>query len=309
MSNKTAYLSFLGFEEELAKELAHANIRVTKTCGRLFLTETFNQNIIWAQDIWQNYQLLEIASVGDAVKKLKSYGNRWCGFHQDNFRRAELIQEQVFKHRSKPIEYLQYEQNEIFQTPTTEWMAWSLIEKNLILCSQKTKSFVPLNKIEFVEDKINPPSRAYLKLWEVFTVHGQRPKKNEIVVDFGSCPGGWTWVLANLGCQVISIDKAKIDDRLLKRSEVRFLKKDAFTLKPKDIGKIDWFFSDIICYPKDLYELIQEWLNSGLCQKFVCTIKFQGETDFEYTDKFLQIPNSQVVHLSANKHEVTWIKT
>jgi 23S rRNA (cytidine2498-2'-O)-methyltransferase len=90
---------------------------------------------------------------------------------------------------------------------------------------------------------------------------------------------------------------------------VEYLKHDAFTLRPEDIGKIDWLCSDVICYPPRLLEWIERWLASGLCRNFVCTIKMQGEPDRETTSRFAAIPGSKVVHLHYNKHELTWIKT
>ncbi|HWU42920.1 MAG TPA: hypothetical protein VN132_05760, partial [Bdellovibrio sp.] len=72
---------------------------------------------------------------------------------------------------------------------------------------------------------------------------------------------------------------------------------------------IDWFFSDIICYPEKLLELVKNWQSSGLCSNFVCTIKFQGKTDFETLEAFQSLENAHVQHLYHNKHEVTlWIR-
>ena len=39
----------------------------------------------------------------------------------------------------------------------------------------------------------------------------------------------------------------------------------------------------------------------------ICTIKMQGGIDWEAAQKFQDIPNSRVVHLNYNKHELTWI--
>ena len=33
----------------------------------------------------------------------------------------------------------------------------------------------------------------------------------------------------------------------------------------------------------------------------------QGEIDWELVQKFAEIPNSVVVHLNYNKHELTWM--
>ena len=47
-------------------------------------------------------------------------------------------------------------------------------------------------------------------------------------------------------------------------------------------------------------------MEAGKVRNFVCTLKYQAETDWEATLKFLEIPGSQIVHLHHNKHEVTW---
>jgi 23S rRNA (cytidine2498-2'-O)-methyltransferase len=39
---------------------------------------------------------------------------------------------------------------------------------------------------------------------------------------------------------------------------------------------------------------------------FLCTLKFQGETDHATARAFAAIPGSQLLHLSCNKHELTW---
>jgi 23S rRNA (cytidine2498-2'-O)-methyltransferase len=182
------------------------------------------------------------------------------------------------------------------------------MDQNTLFYSTKPQSKIPLGEIEFIEDKINPPSRAYLKLWETFTVQGVRPKPNEKVIDVGSCPGGWTWVLQTMGCEVTSVDKAPLDPKIAALEKITFLEESAFGLNPEKIGKLDWFFSDIICYPSKLLELVQKWHKTGHVKNFVCTIKFQGETDYATMDKFLsEFPGSRIVHLYCNKHEVTWI--
>ena len=73
------------------------------------------------------------------------------------------------------------------------------------------------------------------------------------------------------------------------------------------VGAKDWLFSDIICYPHKLLELVNRWRESGLVQNYACTIKFQAPTDFDTMFKFMEIPGSRVIHLSCNKHEVTWV--
>jgi len=43
-----------------------------------------------------------------------------------------------------------------------------------------------------------------------------------------------------------------------------------------------------------------------LVKNFVCTLKFQGETDHESAAAFAAIPGAVVQHLHNNKHELTF---
>lgn len=292
-----AFLAFEKFSSELATELKNKKA----VSDRLFISDMY-QDCLWAQHTWFDCEILDISSVGDAVKALKSRGKWWALHSLEHHRRAQLIQDQLPKFKMTPLSFLG-------PLPTQPMGAWTLLEKNKILVAPRTSSVFPLGEIHFQEDKKTPPSRAYLKLWEVLTVHNIRPAPGSLCMDLGSCPGGWTWALQQAGARVLSVDKAPLDPKIMHLPNIEFRKKDAFSLKPADIGPVDWLFSDIICYPPRLLELVQEWRQSGLCKNFVCTIKFQGETDWETLEKFRQIPHSRLVHLYHNKHEVTWICT
>jgi 23S rRNA (cytidine2498-2'-O)-methyltransferase len=87
---------------------------------------------------------------------------------------------------------------------------------------------------------------------------------------------------------------------------VTFEKGDAFGYGPERVGSLDWLVSDLICYPDKLYEFVVTWLNSGKCKNFICTIKFQGESDPQWIARFRAL-GGEVMHLSHNKHEVTWV--
>lgn len=293
---KTAYLAFKGFEKDLKYELGET---VLHQWDRLFLCEGSAARPIWAQDIWPNIQIEKIDSIGDAAKKLKAHGKFWSCYSFENHRRAALIQEKLSAPRSKPLKFLQ-------KISALPFGNWSLIEKDKILfCAQGDSPF-PLGEVIFDEDKKFPPSRAYLKLWEFFTVYGVGPKKGTRVVDLGSSPGGWTWVLQQIGCEVLSVDKAPLDPKIVSLPRVEVVKKDAFKLSPRDLTNVEWLFSDIICYPEKLFEYLQPWLAEPI--NLICTIKFQGKTDWETLEKFKNIPFSRIIHLYNNKHEVTFIR-
>jgi 23S rRNA (cytidine2498-2'-O)-methyltransferase len=132
------------------------------------------------------------------------------------------------------------------------------------------------------------------------------PQPGERCLDLGASPGGWTWVLAKLGATVVAIDKAPLDPRISAMPGVEWRGESAFPLVPESVGPVDWLFSDIVCYPARLLRLVERWRSSGLVNNFVCTIKFQGETDHDSAEAFAKIPGAQVLHLHHNKHELTF---
>ena len=86
------------------------------------------------------------------------------------------------------------------------------------------------------------------------------------------------------------------------------MRHDAFTLRPSELGPVDWLCSDVICYPEALLDWVSAWREAGLARNFICTIKMQGSSfDRTVTDKFAALPGSRVMHLWHNRHELTWI--
>jgi 23S rRNA (cytidine2498-2'-O)-methyltransferase len=292
----SAYWAPEKFESELAHELGSD---LVERHGRLLLSSKPAREVVWAHNIWTKAELIPIVSIGDAAKKLRERrGFGWVLNPIEQVRRSTLIEEQLGrKIKPKPLKFL--------ETPSKSFGEFSLLSQDLMVASTETTAKVPFGDAIFEESK-EAPSRAYLKLWETFTLENFSPSAGQKCMDLGACPGGWTWVLANLGAHVISVDKADLDPKVLRMPHVTQLKKDAFKLKPSDIGPLDWLFSDVICEPRRLLELVHEWLESGLCHNFVCTIKFKGKTDFEVLNDFLKIEGSRARHLFANKHEVTW---
>jgi 23S rRNA (cytidine2498-2'-O)-methyltransferase len=291
-----AYYAAENFEAELLEELGAPPVA---RYGRLFFSSDESpRELVWAQNTWLNAQEIEISSITDAAKKLRSLkAQAWALTPIDFHRRASLIQEQLPKLKAPAVDFLD-------KRPDRVLGSWGLVEQNKLVAATECVSRFPNGEVHFNENKL-APSRAYLKLWELFTVYGVRPEAGERCIDLGASPGGWTWVLANLGCEVIAVDRAPLAESVAKLKGVTFRKGNAFTLKPSDIGAVDWVFSDVICYPKDLADLIDVWRNSGLAKNFVCTIKFQGKTDFGVTSRLANLPGAKIKHLYNNKHEVT----
>lgn len=293
------YFSFEGFENELQEEIKFFTDKKATQYGRLFLFDQ-DVNLIWAQLKLTNIQIADVESISKAATLLKSQQKLWAHDSFHFHRRSELIQEQLRTPKNLPLEFLQ-------KLPDRDWGFWCLLEEKKLLYCNSTGNPFPLGEIKFHEDKQSPPSRAYLKLWEVFTAHLSPPEKGSRVLDLGSCPGGWTWVLQSLGCHVVSVDKAPLDEKVARLKNIEYIKKDAFKLDPASIKNPQWLFSDIICEPSRLLELVNHWREVHPELNFVCTIKYKGSTDFKTTEQFLKIPGSHIVHLVHNKHEVTWI--
>lgn len=283
------------------------SVKPKKIYGELvyFSKWDFSEYPYWACTTMEEPFLLHFDTIGDAAKFLKEMQRNWAPYQYTNFRRAALIQDKLpyvnLKTRKFPLEI-----------PHSPIGLYTLIDEHTLIASAKTSNCIPSGRIVFEEDHENPPSRAYLKIQESLSIAHHIfgvdfPKKGERCFEAGACPGGWTWVLVQLGCNVFAVDRTELAPNLMKNPLVEFLAHDAFTLKPQDLGKFDWVFSDVICYPERLYAWVQTWLESGFAKNMICTIKMQGEIDWAIVKKFSEIPNSYVCHLNYNKHELTWI--
>ncbi|MFM2042871.1 MAG: hypothetical protein RLY86_1447 [Pseudomonadota bacterium] len=293
----TGYLADEAFIDPLLVELGDA---VRQVHGRLVLAEGPAKPAAWALNVWHDPVTIAVPSIKQGAKALRSMQRNWAPYMVAHHRRAALIQENLPHVSAKPL---------TFHTPapTAPLGSWTLLDEGTILAAPRCSSPFPNGEVRFVENREAPPARAYLKLWEAFTRLGVMPGPGQRCLDLGACPGGWTWVLQGLGASVIAVDKAPIDPAIARLPGVSQRQESAFGLKPADIGPVDWLFSDIICYPARLLRLVREWLDSGLVRSFVCTLKFQGETDHDTARAFAAIPGSHLFHLSVNKHELTWV--
>ncbi len=280
------------FESVLADE---CDARTISQHERLFLLKS-KEHPAFAQNVWLKPEILKFQSISQAAKHLRAIQRSWWLHSTAAHRRAQLIQEAMPPVNPRPAEFLA-------DIPKAPLGSWTLLDEETLLYSAQCSSPFPDGEIEFVENKLDPPSRAYLKLWELFTLLEKHPKVGDKVVDLGSSPGGWTWVLDQLGCEVLSVDKAPLEEKMRISKKVKFVSESAFGLKP---AKMDWLFSDVICYPERLLELVQKW--EPLVPNLVCTLKFQGATNFTIIKEFLKISGSEIRHLTCNKHELTWFR-
>lgn len=295
----TAYLAVAGLEAQLREELARANAAIREEHGRLLISDAPPVRAAWAANIWRDCVELPVASIGAAAKALRGIQRNWAMFAPLHHRRAALIQEKLPHVSAKPVAFPA-------AAPTAPLGSWTLLAPDRLLASATCSSPFANGEVEFVEDKAGPPNRAYLKLWEALVRLRRWPQPGERCLDLGASPGGWTWVLAKLGASVLAVDKAPLDPRIAAMPGVEWRGESAFALEPASVGPLDWLFSDVICYPSRLLRLVEHWRTAGLVRNYVCTIKFQGETDHDTAAAFAAIPGAVVLHLHHNKHELTF---
>jgi 23S rRNA (cytidine2498-2'-O)-methyltransferase len=296
----TAYLAAEGFEPQLEEELRRAAVPVRSRHGRLSICDGPAVRAAWAANIWHDCQELPVASIGTAAKALRQIQRNWAMYAPSHHRRAALIQERLPHVSAKPIAFP-------MAAPAAPLGSWTLLDADRMLAAARCSAPFPNGEVAFIEDRVGPPSRAYLKLWEALVRLRRWPQPGERCVDLGACPGGWTYVLAKLGARVVAVDRAPLDAKVAAMPGVEWRGESAFALEPASIGPVDWLFSDVICYPARLLRLVERWRASGLARNFVCTVKFQGETDHESAAAFAAIPGAELLHLHHNKHELTFL--
>jgi 23S rRNA (cytidine2498-2'-O)-methyltransferase len=291
-----AYLAPEGFEAQLLAELNGVSL----VHGRLALAAGPPQAAHWPQNVWLKPFRLSIRSVSDGARQLRAVQRNWALYSAVLHRRASLIQAQLPHVSFRPLEFPE-------PAPRAPLGSWTLLDERSILASAACTSPFPNGEAAFVEHKSGPPTRAYLKLFEALTLLGRRPQPGERCLDAGCSPGGWTWVLARLGADVLALDRAPLAADVAALPGVSYRRGSAFSLRPRDAGPFDWIFSDVVCYPERLFGWVEEWRQSGKCANFVVTVKFQGSGHYGPIRDFAAVPGSRLLHLSHNRHELTWM--
>ena len=290
------YIAHPEFLSELCEELGD----VSNVIENVVFSSHKKLNVCFAQDILLEPHIVKFQSISEAVKILRQAGKFWTLHPLSQIRRSRLIEEQLRKVpplvRHFPIE-----------TEIPPIGAFSLLDQTTLIYSATRLKKWPQGACLFIEDKINPPNRAYLKLWEALTLLDKYPKAGDTALDLGASPGGWTYVMQSLGATVTADDKALLDPAVAALPRVQYLQQSAFAFDPSTLEQTyDWVLSDIACYPERAYTLIMKWIASGKAKQMIFTIKFQGKIDISSLHPFQAIPNSRLHHLFYNKHEATF---
>lgn len=295
------YLAAAGYLDELRAELHARGEHVVETAERLVLARGSRGPAAWAQNTWLSPRLVPIESISSAARTLRSMQRNWRLHSVAHHRRAALIAERLPAIRFKPLVFP-------CDPPAAPLGAWTLLEPNRLLASARCSSPFPDGEAELVEDPGGPPNRAYLKLREALVLARARPGPGERCIDLGAAPGGWTSVLAGLGARVLSIDRAPLARELTRHALIEHRRGDAFKLRPDSVSEAGWIVCDLAAYPERIHALARAWAEAHADAAMIFTVKLQGPPSPSDYRAFLEIPGSRLMHLSHNKHELTWFR-
>jgi 23S rRNA (cytidine2498-2'-O)-methyltransferase len=290
------YITKPEFISQLTEELGE----IDTVIETLIFSKHKKINCCFALDVWLNPNIITFQSISEAVNILRQAGKFWVLYPLTHIRRSRLIEGQLPKYKTLISSFP-------LQDEIPSIGGFTLLNKNTLVYSTKRLKKWPHGACFFIEDKHNPPNRAYLKLWEALTIFNKYPKLGELALDLGASPGGWTYVLQSLGAQVTAVDKAPLAPNIASLPLVHYLQQSAFALDPATLNQpYDWVLSDIACYPERAYALIMKWMQSGKAKNIIVTIKLQGKTDLTILTALKAIPNSRLLNLFYNKHEATF---
>ena len=297
---QSAYLAAEDFQEPLAEELTRRGAGIVAWHGRLALSDAPPVSAAWSLNTWLAPREIAVASIGQAADALRLMQRNWGGYQAGHFRRAALIAQRLPVMRARALAFPQL-------APAGHLGAWTLLAPELLLASPQQSSAFVNGAVVFEEDRVGPPSRAYLKLWEACTLLGAWPVAGERCLDLGAAPGGWSWAIARLGADVVAVDRAPLAPEVASMAGVIERRESAFGIDPLNEQAVDWVFCDVIAYPSRVLGMVRAWVASGRTRRIVCTLKFQGATDHESAEAFAGIAGGRVVHLFHNKHELTFL--
>lgn len=297
----TVHVAATDHRDALTDELIQRGSRIIATHEDLVFSSGQPGPAAWAQNSWLAPREYRIDSIGQAARQLRALQRNWHAHSIVHHRRSQLIADKLPSIRFRPMTFPA-------TLPSAPLGAFCLLERDRLLASPACSSAFADGRPVFVEDRHGPPNRAYLKLWEALTLAGVHPEPGQTCIDLGAAPGGWSWVLAELGANVVAVDRAALTPTLADHPRVSNLRGDAFAVTRDDVPTPDWILSDVIAYPERLRELAEYWCRACPQARIIITVKCQGAVDPAQIAEFLAIPGSRLCHLSANKHELTFFR-
>jgi 23S rRNA (cytidine2498-2'-O)-methyltransferase len=134
------------------------------------------------------------------------------------------------------------------------------------------------------------------------------PCASDRVIDLGATPGGWSYVAASLGAEVLMVDRSEPDAALLRRfPALRFMRGDGLNPPEAELQRATIIMSDMACEPQKLFQSVRRWIKLPELRAMICTLKFHGVSDKSLIREFAALKGAQVYHLCHNGHELTWV--
>lgn len=155
------------------------------------------------------------------------------------------------------------------------------------------------------------PSSAYRKLVEALGWMTTRPGPDDVVLDLGAAPGGWSYVALANGAEVLAYDRADLARSVAEHPRLKHVRQDAFTSAP--LNEASWLLCDVIDAPERSLELIERALACETLKAMVVTVKLKPPVALGpvsaakglVRDARRRGWTGRVKHLVHNKHEVT----
>jgi 23S rRNA (cytidine2498-2'-O)-methyltransferase len=293
--------TFLVFGKQIYSEARPVSGSSISAWGQLLLDQLIGAEVLGGQP-W----MLEV---------VPHYGTAGTDHAGENRCRLiiESLREKLKRHQRRVLRTWQTEPRPF--TPETSFIQLLLTEPDAGYLAvtraprpHKLRSILspfPRGEVPMAVDKA-APSRAFAKLVEAEQRLGRRIAPGETCVDLGASPGSWTYVALQRGARVMAVDRAPLDDDLMRNPALEFHRGDAFKFTPGT--PVDWLLCDVIAAPEKSMDLLCDWVEHRRARHFVVTIKFKGHDDYPTLERLKEMLPRQcdeffLTRLCANKNE------
>jgi 23S rRNA (cytidine2498-2'-O)-methyltransferase len=115
---------------------------------------------------------------------------------------------------------------------------------------------------------LEPPedavSRAWLKMEEALRWSRLAIRDGSRVAEIGSAPGGASQALLARGCEVLGIDPAEMDPRVLAHARFRHVRCRARQVPRREFRKVRWLTADMNVAPNNTLDAVEEIVSHPL---------------------------------------------
>ncbi len=101
-------------------------------------------------------------------------------------------------------------------------------------------------------------SRAYLKMDEALDWSGLPIRAGQLFVEIGCAPGGASQALLARGLNVIGIDPASVDPRVLEHPRFTHIRKRGADVRRRDFRGVSWLAADMNVAPQYTLDTVEE---------------------------------------------------